>query len=258
MTKTALITGASAGIGLELARLFARDKYNLILVARREDALNTLAAQLTAQYGIACTIFAADLAAATAPEEIFAFTQSKNQHVDVLVNNAGFGAQGKFAELPLQKHLDMLQVNITSLVHLSGLYLPAMIQRRTGGILNVASTAAFVPGPLMAIYYATKAFVLSFSEALTNELQGTDVHASCLCPGATATEFHMVANMEKSKLFNGPLVMSASTVARMGYDGFNKNQAVVVCGVRNQVAVSALRFFPRGVATNIARRMQES
>src|SRR5262249_11540874 len=146
---------------------------------------------------------------------------------DVLVNNAGFGANGKFFQLESQRQLDMLQVNITALVHLSRLFLPAMVERKRGGVLNVGSTAGFGPGPLMAVYYATKAFVVSFSEALANELAGTGVHVSCLCPGATRTEFQAVANIERTKLFEGR-VMDAATVARIGYDGFKRNETVVV------------------------------
>jgi uncharacterized protein len=258
MAKTALITGASAGIGLEFAKIFAADKYNLILVARRMDALQSLAEKLAADHGVSTRVCAADLADTHAPRLINEFVTSNSLQVDVLVNNAGFGARGKFVELDLQKQLDMVQVNISSLVNLTRLFLPGMIERRTGGVLNVASTAAFVPGPLMAVYYATKAFVLSFTEALANEVAGTKIHVSCLCPGATTTEFQAVANIEKSKLFTGPFVMDAATVARMGYDGFNKNETVVVCGLPNQLAVAASRIIPRKVSASVARRVGET
>lgn len=256
--ETVLITGASAGIGLELARIFAQHKSNLILVARREDTLKSLAGELSSKHKVDCRVLAADLADPTAPTTIFEYASKEGMNVDVVVNNAGFGANGKFAELPAQTQLNILQVNITALVHLSRLFLPSMIERRKGGILNVASTAAFVPGPLMAVYYSSKAFVLSFSEALANELAGTGVHVSCLCPGATATEFQSVANMKNAQLFEGPLVMDAATVARMGYDGLRRNQAVVICGLANQMLVAASRVIPRDVSAAMARRIQEN
>ena len=164
--ETVLVTGASSGIGLELARCFAADGCRLVLVSRKGNVLEELAAELRKAHKIQAQVFTADLAHPEAPTRLLAHLQSAGLKVDVLVNNAGFGAQGKFAELPLARQLDMLQVNITSLTHLTGLLLPGMIERRRGGILNVASTAAFQPGPGMAVYYATKAYVLSFSEAL--------------------------------------------------------------------------------------------
>ncbi len=255
--KTVLITGASAGIGLELAKLYAAEKSTLILVARRAEALEKLAKELSEAYGVQCHIFPADLSDPLAPPAIFEFVSEKVGALDVLINNAGFGANGRFAEIEVPTHLNMMQVNIASLVHLTRLFLPAMIARKTGGVLNVASTAAFIPGPLMAVYYASKAFVLSLSEALANEVADTGVHVSCLCPGATATEFQAVANMQKSKLFSGRSVMDAATVARMGYDGLNNNKTVVVCGLANQIAVTASRFVPRATTAKIARRVQE-
>src|SRR5712692_6004686 len=185
--STALITGASGGIGYELAKLFARDSYNLVLVARSADKLAQLAAELEKAYQIRATVVAVDLAQPDGPEQVFAATQKAAIEVDVLVNNAGFGQFGFYVETDLQEELQQIQLNIASLTHLTKLYVRPMVERRHGRILNVASTAAFQPGPLMAVYYATKAYVLSFSAALSNELQGTGVSVTALCPGPTAS-----------------------------------------------------------------------
>ena len=193
--ETVLVTGASSGIGLELARCFAADGCRLVLVARKGNALEALATDLRKAHKIQAQVITADLAHPEAPTRLLAHLQSAGLKVDVLVNNAAFGAQGKFVELPLGRQLEMLQVNITSLTHLTGLLLPGMVERRRGGILNVASTAAFQPGPGMAVYYATKAYVLSFSEALAEELAGTGVTVTAVCPGPTATNFGAAANM---------------------------------------------------------------
>src|SRR5277367_149242 len=192
--KTALITGASFGIGLELARIFAREGYSLVLVARTADRLRQLASELEKNHGTRSLILAVDLTDPGASAYVLDQTTRADLQVDVLVNNAGFGQYGLFAENDLEECLRQIQLNITTLTHLTRLYLPAMIERKTGGILNVASTAAFQPGPLMAVYFATKAYVLHFSEALANELHGKGVTVSCLCPGPTATEFQERAN----------------------------------------------------------------
>src|SRR5271154_4231612 len=188
--KTALVTGASFGIGTEFARIFARESYNLVLVARTADKLRQLASELEKAHGTRSLILATDLTDPGASAYVLDQTTRSDIQIDVLVNNAGFGQYGKFAENDLEECLRQIQLNITTLTHLTRLYLPAMIERKTGKILNVASTAAFQPGPLMAVYYATKAYVLHFSEALANELNGTGVTVTCLCPGATVTEFH--------------------------------------------------------------------
>src|SRR5271167_2160473 len=198
--KTALITGASFGIGLELARIFARESYNLILVARSADKLRQLASELEKSHGTRSLILATDLTEPGAPAYVLDQTTRADLQVDVLVNNAGFGQYGLFAENDLEDCLRQIQLNVTTLTHLTRLYLPAMIERKTGGILNVASTAAFQPGPLMAVYFATKAYVLHFSEALANELHGKGVTVSCLCPGPTATEFQKRANLACTRL----------------------------------------------------------
>ena len=180
--ETALITGASSGIGCELARLFAADKSDLVLVARRQEKLDQLATELRRDYGVSVRVFAKDLADPQSPQAIFDALAAEGVAVDVLVNNAGFGAAGPVADLPLEKQLDMIQVNVAALTQLTRLFLPGMIQRRSGGILNVGSTAGFQPGPYMAVYYATKAYVLSFTEALGEEVVGTGVRVACLAP----------------------------------------------------------------------------
>ena len=192
-SETVLITGASSGIGLELAKCFAADGCRMILVSRKADALETLATQLRTEHKVQAQVFTVDLAEPEAPVRLASRLEKAGIRVDVLVNNAGFGAQGKFAELDLQRQLDMVQVNVTALLHLTGLLLPAMIKRREGGILNVASTAAFQPGPGMGVYYAFKAFVLSFTEAIAEELTGTGLKISALCPGPTVTNFGKAA-----------------------------------------------------------------
>ena len=213
--ETVLVTGASSGIGLELARCFAADGCRLILVARKGIALETLAAELRKAHKIQAQVFTADLAQPDTPNRLLGELQSAGIKVDVLVNNAGFGAQGKFAELPLERQLDMVQVNITAVAHLTRLLLPGMIERRRGGLLNVASTAAFQPGPGMAVYYATKAFLLSFTEALAEELAGTGVTATALCPGPTTTNFGTAAG-GRFKPVARKVSMSATAVARLG------------------------------------------
>jgi short-subunit dehydrogenase len=252
----ALVTGASSGIGRELARLFAAD-HDLILVARREAELNALADELRSQFGKAVHVFPADLGDPAAPPKLFDAVAAKGLSVDVLVNNAGFGWTGPFVEADLGKMLNMVQVNVTALTHLTGLFLPGMRQRGRGRILNVASTAAFQPGPLMAVYYATKAYVLSFSEALFNELDGSGVAVTCLCPGPTKTEFGDVAGMQETNLFNGPNVMSVQTVATAGYQATMRGKRLVVPGLLNKLLILSGRFSPRGLVLKLVRRFQE-
>ncbi|HWK32027.1 MAG TPA: SDR family oxidoreductase, partial [Terriglobales bacterium] len=202
MAKTALITGASLGIGYELAKLFAQDKHAVVLVARSGDKLQKIAEELKQLGAPQVTVIVKDLAELEAPDEIFAETERRKLQIDFLVNNAGFGERGPFLKTNLDNELEMVQVNIVALMHLTKLYLPGMVQRRFGRIMQVASTAAFQPGPFMAVYYASKAFVLSFSEALWEELDGTGVTVTALCPGAAQTGFAARAGMLNSKLFN--------------------------------------------------------
>ena len=260
MSKTALITGASSGIGCELAKQFARDKTNLVLVARDEARLAKIADELQSAAGVAVKVIRADLARAAAPAEVYAETLRARIAIDYLINNAGFGQGGPFLETDLQDELDMLQVNIVSLVHLTKLYLRDLRERRSGGVLNVASTAAFQPGPLMAIYYASKAFVLSFTEALAEELHGTGITATALCPGPTATDFQRRAKIESVRLMKlKPMgMMSAAEVAEIGHRGFLAGKAVVIPGVMNKMVVQSLRISPRVIVRKVARKLQES
>ncbi len=254
--KKALITGASSGIGLELAKLFAIDGYDLFLVARRKDTLENVADQLQRGQGIAATAMPIDLAEPEAPDRIFKALQSESVALDVLVNNAGFGTYGLFSEHDVTRELELLQVNIVALTHLTRLFLPGMIQRKSGRIMNLASTASFQPGPLMATYCASKAYVLSFSEALANEVKGTGVTVTALCPGATKTEFQAAAKMEGSRLVRNGM-MDAKTVAEIGYHAMLKGKPIVVTGVGNIVLSELHRFFPRNLITNVARKVLE-
>jgi short-subunit dehydrogenase len=255
---TALVTGASSGIGLELATLLARDRNDLVLVARGRDRLEGIARGLTEEFGVRATVLAVDLSRPEAPDEIAGELSAREITVDILVNNAGFGLHGPFAAASLEKELGMIQVNVTALTHLTRLLLPGMLERRRGRVLNVASTAAFQAGPLMAVYYATKAYVLSFSEAIGSETSGTGVTVTALCPGPTRTEFQKAAGMESTALFRGPLVMSAADAARAGYEGMRRGDRVVIPGVANRLLVQALRVTPRRLATAIARKIQET
>ena len=260
--KTALITGASFGIGLELARIFAREGYNLVLVARSADKLRQLASELEKAYGARSLILAVDLTEPGAPAYVLDQTTRADIHVDVLVNNAGFGQYGLFAENDLEECMRQIQLNVTTLTHLTRLYLPAMIERakterKSGGILNVASTAAFQPGPLMAVYFATKAYVLHFSEALANELNGSGVTVTCLCPGATATEFHKRANATGMNLLKFGS-MDARAVAEDGYRALMAGKPVVISGFKNWLLAQSVRFSPRRLVTAIARKTQEA
>jgi uncharacterized protein len=265
-SKTALITGASFGIGLEFARIFAREGYSLVLVARSADRLRQLASELEKNHGTRSLILATDLTEPGASAYVLDQTTRAGIEVDVLVNNAGFGQYGMFAENDLEECLRQIQLNVTTLTHLTRLYLPGMIDRarvaraktgrRSGRILNVASTAAFQPGPLMAVYFATKAYVLHFSEALANELKGIGVSVTCLCPGATATEFHKRANATGQRLLKFGS-MDARTVAEDGYRAMMAGKPVVISGFKNWLLAQSIRFSPRSLVTAIARKIQE-
>ena len=255
--QTALITGASGGIGYELAKLFARDHHNLVLVARSAEKLDQAAAELQSQFGVAVKTVGLDLAAPPASKFLFDQVQREGVSIDVLVNNAGFGGFGEFAGMPEVEILGQIQLNIAALTHLTRLFLPSMLARHSGKIMNVASTAAFQPGPLMAVYYATKAYVLSFSEALANEVAGSGVVVSCFCPGATDTGFAKRAGTENSRLFRKLRPMNAEVVARDGYRGLMAGRAVVVSGLQNWLVAESVRFAPRKVVTAISRWVAE-
>lgn len=255
--RVALITGASAGIGYELAKVFAREGYTLVLVARQPERLDAVAQELrqTTKGEVRC--IAVDLAEPHASDTLYDEVSQSGLTVDVLVNNAGFGLYGPFSSTDLAAESAMMQLNMVALTRLTKLFLPAMMQQREGRILNVASTAAFQPGPLMAVYFATKAYVLSFSEALANELTGSGVTVTVLCPGPTETEFVKRAKLESSKLFRNQKVMSAAEVAAIGYQGLMAGQTVVVTGLKNQIMASLTRFVPRKTLVQMVRRMQE-
>ena len=251
---TALITGASGGIGYELAKLFARDHHNLVLVARNADRLAQVAAELQVD-GSSVKTIALDLSAGPAPK--FLFDQLAGTPIDILVNNAGFGAFGDFAQMPEEEIMGQLQLNVTALTLLTRLLLPAMVQRRSGRIMNVASTAAFQPGPLMAVYYATKAYVLSFSEAIANELRDSGVTVTCFCPGATHTDFAKRAGNDKSRLFKQLGAMDADKVARDGYRALMEGRTLAISGAHNWLAAQSTRFAPRKMVTAISRWVSE-
>jgi short-subunit dehydrogenase len=255
--QTALITGASGGIGYELAKLFARDRYDLVLVARSSDKLNRVTGELLGQFGVTVKTVALDLAEASAPKFLFDQMRREGVEIDILVNNAGFGGFGEFAGMTEEEILGQIQLNVVALTHLTRLFLPSMLARRWGKIMNVASTAAFQPGPLMAVYYATKAYVLSFSEALTNEVAGSGVVVSCFCPGATDTGFQKRARMENSRLFKKIGAMNVEAVARDGYRGLMAGRTVVISGVQNWLVAESVRFAPRKWVTAVSRWVAE-
>jgi uncharacterized protein len=254
---TALITGASGGIGYELARLLAKDHYDLILVARSADKLSCVADELQQHFGISARALPLDLTATNTPQALFEDVLRSGTQIDVLVNNAGYGATGEFTRIPLAEDLGMIQLNIAALTMLTKQFLRTMLLRRSGKILNVASTAGFQPGPLMAVYYATKAYVISFSEALANELRGSGVTVTCLCPGATDTGFQERAGNADSILFRTLKPMDAKTVARDGYRGLMAGKTLVISGFRNWMVAESIRFAPRKMVTAISRKLNE-
>ncbi len=254
--ETVLITGASSGIGLELAKLFAADGSDLVLVARSADKLESLAGELHDRHSVSVTVLPRDLGDPAAPAELFAQMEEKGILVDVLVNNAGFGLKGNLATLDTARQMSMIQVNVNALTQLTQLFLPGMLARGRGGILNVGSTAGFQPGPNMAVYYATKAFVNSFSEALYEEVRGSGVKVSCLCPGATATGFADVADMKDTLLFKAG-TMTSRDVAEAGLRGLRRNRPIVIPGLKNWLLAFSIRFTPRFVVRKLVRLLQK-
>jgi uncharacterized protein len=253
----ALVTGASNGIGLELARVLAREGWDLIVTARTREALDRVAHELSSSHRASVHVVTADLASPDGVQLLIDQIGSAGLTVDALVNNAGFGLFGPFATTPLERERQMIDLNITALVTLTKICVPAMIERRRGRVLNVASTAAFLPGPNMSVYYASKAFVLSFSEALGDELRGTGVTVTTLCPGPTETAFQGIARMQKSRLMQGAM-MSAAEVAAAGYRGMIAGQAVVIPGATNRMVPLLVRVLPRRLATIVSRRAAEA
>jgi short-subunit dehydrogenase len=255
--QTALVTGASVGIGVDLAECFANDGYNVILAARTETALRDVADRLAKTYAITATPIVADLGAIGGGLKLADAIKNKGLSVDIVVNNAGYGQAGAFNGSDAAGQLGMIDLNVRALVELTHVYWPAMLASKRGGVLNVASTAAFQPGPLMAIYYASKAFVLSFSEALWEEARDTGVKVSCLCPGPTVSKFRERAGTGKTRLSQaGGTPMLSMTVARMGYDAWQANTRVEVTGLRNRITASLVRFLPRTTLLRIVRNLQ--
>ncbi|MFC3691860.1 SDR family NAD(P)-dependent oxidoreductase [Chenggangzhangella methanolivorans] len=253
--RTVLITGASSGIGVELARLFAANGDKIILTARRADRLKALAKEFWDKHAIEAAVAPADLAKPDGAKELAIAIGRKGLVVDVLVNNAGFGLRGDFAKLPLDRQLAMVQVNVTAPTALAGLFLPGMLARGKGGILNVASLAAFQAGPEMAVYYASKAYLLSLSEALHEEAKSKNVTVTALCPGPVPTEFGEVAKMGDAALFKTGVV-SAEDVAKAGFEGFQAGEAIVIPGALPKLGAFGTRFIPRGVSRRLAHELQ--
>ncbi len=253
--RTALVTGASGGIGREIAGLLARDGYDLVLISRCAEQLEELGGQLSGLHGVCARALPIDLSVASCSRAVCGELERLGVSIDVLVNNAGFAIQGDFALTDIEAQLRLLQLNVGSVTHLTRLLLPGMIERGLGRILNVSSIAAFVPGPLMATYNASKSYVLSLSEALANETRGTGVTVTALCPGPTKTGFAERAGLADSKAFQ--IVMDASAVARAGYDGMMKGKTTVVPGLRNKLRKLPLAFVPRKVLAHFARKYHE-
>lgn len=251
---TALITGASSGIGFELAKVLACEKMDLILVARRLDKLEDLKKELSS-LGRKIDVISHDLSKPGSALELFNKTQNLGLHVDYLVNNAGFGEFGEFYKIDRQRQTDMIHLNITSLTELSHLYLPSMMHKKSGHIINIASTAAFQPGPRMAVYFATKSYVLSFSEALSEELNGTGIEVTTICPGPTESGFLKAAHMDFSDLFKRIHIPSSKDVAEFTWKAIRNKDVVAVHGLTNWFLAQSNRFAPRSVVRKIAKHM---
>jgi hypothetical protein len=255
--SVALITGASGGIGLELARLCAKGGHDVILVARSQAKLEEIAKYLSGMYQARVEIIVADLADPEAPQAIMEEVARRGLGIDVLVNNAGFGQWGLFGRGDPARQLAMVHVNVVALMQLTRLALPRMVSQRRGRILNVASTAGFAPGPLMAVYYATKAFVVSFTEAVAQELKGTGITATALCPGPTRTGFGAEAGTADTNLFKTPAVMDPAPVAEAGYRGMIRGRVLVVPGIPNKLLLLVIRLSPRWAVRVVSRWLQE-
>lgn len=258
MTKrpVVLITGASMGLGAEFARLFAANGHDLVLTARSADKLAAVRREIEGLHGAAVRIIVADLADPGAPQSIFDEVNRAGVEIDVLVNNAGFGMYGSFHETVVHENMNMIQVNVNALVLLTRLFLDGMVARRRGRILNVASTAAFQPGPMQSVYYATKAFVLSFTEAIANELHGTGVTATALCPGPVLTGFQERANVGEVRGLRLMMRTTPEEVVRAGFDAMIRGRPLVIPGSLNRTLAFLVRFFPRRVVIAMVRRIQ--
>ncbi len=257
MKNTALITGASSGIGLELAKVHASKGGDLVLVARNKSKLDELKTTLENQFKVNVYVIGKDLSLNESAQEVYDETKKQNIQIDYLINNAGFGDYGMFVETDWQKSSQMIQLNITTLTQFTKLYLQDMVKRRSGKIMNVASTAAFQSGPLMAVYFATKAYVLSFSEAVDNEIKDKGVTITALCPGATESGFQEVAAMEESNLVKGRKLPTSKEVAVFGYAAMMKGKTVAIHGLMNWILANSVRFTPRAIVVKLTRKIQD-
>lgn len=256
--KTVLITGASSGIGSELSRLFAQDGYNLVLTARSEDRLYSLKAELEEKYNIYVKVIPKDLGCAGAPEELYNEIKKERLRINVLVNNAGFAVYGDFIETSTEDEMEMIEVNVRALTYLTKVYAKEMSENGGGKILNVASLAAFQPGPFMAVYYATKAYVLHFSEAVHAEFKKYNITVSALCPGPTKTNFQFRAKLHTIPLFAKDRGMDAETVAKIGYNGLKLGKTVIIPGFNNKILSIGSKFFPRKLTVGVVKNIQET
>ncbi len=254
----ALVTGASSGIGRELVKVLARNGHDIVITARNADALEALAGVVEGKYGVKVTVIPLDLSEPGAPQTLLAGVRSQNIEIDILINNAGFGLGGPFAETDIDREIDMINLNVTALTHLTKIFLGPMLARRTGRIMNVASTAGFQPGPLMSVYYASKAYVISFSEAIAEELRDTGITVTTFCPGPTATNFAAEAGLENSRLFRMGGVARADGAAEFAYGAMMSGKRIAVPGLRNKIIAQSNRFAPRSLVTRIAKRVQEN
>ena len=256
-TETALITGAASGIGLALAQEFAKHGHNLILTSRVRSELREVAGELTSKYKVEVGTIAADLQDPNGPELLFDAICREAVLIDILVNNAGLGFRGKFWEIPIDNQMNIVRVNIEAVVRMTHLFLPQMIRRNQGRIMNTASIAGFEPGPLLAVYHASKAFVLSFTEALATELEDTKVTATALCPGPTDTDFFPKAGMMDTKAFQKAHVMAPQEVAELAYKGLMRGDRTIVAGAANKALTFARRFMTEGAQAKMNKNFYE-
>ena len=254
----ALVTGASVGIGHDLAIVLAENKHDLVIVARNQTQLESLAGDLRSRFNVKVDVAPQDLAKPQAAGEIFDELERRDIAIDILINNAGFGGHGRFDRENVDEILDMLQVDVVALTHLTRLFLPRMVEQKRGRVMNVASTAAFQPGPLMAVYYASKAYVLSFSEAIASELKRTGVTVTALCPGPTITEFQKRAGMAESGMFQSGLAMDSMSVARIGYRAMMRGKRVAIAGLRNKIMAHSTRLAPRSLLASVVKKLNQS
>ncbi len=251
MEGYALVTGATSGIGLEIALNFARDGINLILVARTEEKLVEIKEKIELEYGVDVLIFAKDLSKEEAPDEIYEEVLKRDLRVDYLINNAGFGTFGRLKDTDYDIEKNLVKLNVLSLLQMNKLFIPQMVERQFGYIMNVASLASFMPGPIMANYYASKAYVLSLSEAMHEELKTEGIKVSALCPGPVRTNFQERSKMQKTDATKA-FIMEAKTVADVGYLGLWRGKAVVIPGTFSKMMPALIRVLPRSVVRKVS------